>query len=243
MSRNVTLAQLRADIKNQADTAGADTRHVASLYTRYINQSIQRFREKLSLEGCQHFLTSASGTLTAGATSPYPFYALDLSGVSPSLVRTYAVDIQVNGRLKTLIHVPFSERSNFGGPATTGEPVAWANYQTAKVAIMPAPGQSYTYLAWYLPVLADLTTDASTFDGVAGWEDYIKWDVVCQLLVRDKYPQAYQLAQNTKAEVWSDILRAATRVSQAGGAVVGRDSFGEKLHAMGGRARRLLPPP
>lgn len=240
MSRLVTLAQLRADVQNQADIAGASSRHVASLLTRMVNQSIQRFRGQLSDAGCQHYLTNTSGMLSAGATSPYPFYALNLSGASPAIVRTYAVDIDVSGRTKTLIHVPFNTRDKFCGPLVTGEPIAWAHYQTEKVAIMPAPGQEYNYVVWHLPVLPDLAADSDTFDGVAGWEDYIVWDVVARITVRDK-SSAYHMANEQKHELMRDILKSATRVTNAGGGVVGRDSFGEKLRLMGGPSR-LLPP-
>lgn len=242
MSRNVSLGQLMADVKDQADVMGLEARHTASLLTRRINQSIQRFRERLSTEGCQHFLTSATKTLSAGATSPYPFYALDLSGENPSVVRTYAVDLTVNGVVKTLVHVPFEDRGRFGGPSALGEPRAWCNYQTAKVAIMPAPGSEYQAVVWYLPVLPDLALASDTFDGVAGWEEYIVWDVVCQVTVRDQNPDAYMMVEQTRNRIFVDILRSATKVSRAGGAVVGRDHLGERLGLGVGRGR-LLPPP
>ena len=68
--RNVTLTQLRADIAAQADFVGATGRYPDATVNRFINQSIQRFREKLSTEGATHFLLSTSGTLAAGAVSP-----------------------------------------------------------------------------------------------------------------------------------------------------------------------------
>jgi hypothetical protein len=241
VSRNVTLGQLKADVRDQADVAGLEARHTASLLVRRINQSIQRFRERLSTEGCQHFLTSTTQTLSAGATSPYPFYALDLSGVSPSVVRTYAVDLTVNGEVKTLVHVPFEERARYGSAQSLSEPVAWSNYQTAKVAIMPAPGSSYTAVVWYLPVLPDLSSDSDTFDGVAGWEEYVVWDVVCQVTTRDQNAQAYAMVESTRDRVFRDILRSATNVSRAGGAVIGRDHLGERM-GMGGLNGRRPPP-
>jgi hypothetical protein len=241
VSRNVSLGQLLADVKDQADVKGLEVRHTASLLTRRINQSIQRFRERLSTEGCQHFLTSATKTLSAGATSPYPFYALDLSSESPSVVRTYAVDLTVNGQTKTLIHVPFQERARWGSQTSLGEPVAWTNYQTAKVAIMPAPSSSYEAVVWYLPVLPDLSSDSDTFDGVAGWEEFIVWDVVCQVTTRDQNGRAYAMVEGTRDRIFTDILRSATKVSKAGGAVIGRDHLGERLGAMAWRGR--VPPP
>mgnify|MGYP001581068345 FL=1 len=54
MSRTVTLLQLRTDIAAQADitVGGASTgRYPTGVMNRFINQSIQRFRERLSTEG------------------------------------------------------------------------------------------------------------------------------------------------------------------------------------------------
>lgn len=231
MARNVTLAQLRADVSDQADKViGSSARHVPTMVNRLINQSINRFRERLSSEGAQHYLVSTTGSLTAGATSPWPFGELDLTAVSPSIVRVYGVDITVNGESRTLDHVPFNARCDYGGGNTTGVPTAWANYNTAKLAILPPPDSTYTYVVWYLPVATDLSADSDTFDGIAGWEEYIKWDVVANLATRDTDTVAKQLIENDKAQIWQDILRNATRVTSAGGAVVGRDSMGRRRY-------------
>ncbi len=243
MSRTVTLTQLRSDIATQADIVGATARYPNATLNRFINQSIQRFREKLSSEGATHYLVNVAGTLTPGAISPFPFGVIDLSAVNPSVVRTYGVDITLtSGIVTTLSHSPFQSRADFGGPIVKGEPRAWAHYQTRKVAIMPAPSEAYPYNVWYLPVLADLAADADTFDGVAGWEDFIVWDVVTRLIIRDQYLTAFQVATTYKNEIWADILRNATRVSSAGGATLGRDSMGDR-GIMNHWRRRQPPPP
>jgi hypothetical protein len=227
MARNVTLSSLRDDIANQVDvTVGASGRYTPTYLTRLINQSIQRFRERVSSEGMAHFLVSATGTLTAGATSPYSFCELDLTSVSPSIVRTYGVDITVNGCIVSLAHRPFTERNDHGGPQNTGIPRAWMHYQTRRLAIAPAPDSAYAYAVWYLPVLADLSADGDTFDGVAGWEDYVVWDVCLRLITRDQYATAHALFTQNLERTWQDILRGASKVTAAGGANVGRDTFG-----------------
>jgi len=244
VSRTVTLLQLRTDIAAQADIVGGTARYTTAILNRFINQSIQRFREKLSSEGAQHYLVSTNGTLGIGATSPYPFYVLDLSAVSPSIVRTYGVDVTLNGNIiKSISHVPFASRTDYGGSVVTGEPRAWAHINTRKLAILPAPNHAYPYVAWYLPVLADLSADGDTFDGVAGWEDFIVWDVVARLIVRDQYMTAFQTASAYKNELWADILRNATRVTSAGGATVARDSMGDRGAFDNWRRNRHLPPP
>jgi hypothetical protein len=243
VARTVTLSQLRTDISTQADiSTNASGRYTPTQLNRYINQSIQRFREKLSSEGVQHYLASTTGTLSTGATSPYPFLVLDLTAAPPNIVRVFGVDITQNSVVTTLSQIPFADRDNYGGPSNRGTPTAWSNMNTAKLAIFPPPSQALTYVVWYLPVLADLSADGDTFDGIAGWEDYIVWDVVVKLIVRDQYANAYALATQTRNEIWADILRNATKVTSAGGAVTGRDSMGRRgLWAM--NRTRLLPPP
>lgn len=229
MARNVTLSQLRTDIAAQCDfSTSVSSRYTPTLLNRIINQSIQRFRERISNEGMTHFLVSASGTLPSGTTNPYAFQTLDLSSLNPSLVRTYGVDISVAGVVRSLGHRPFTERNEFTvGPTMTGQPIAWAHFQTRSIAIMPAPDASYPYTVWYLPVLPDLSADGDTFDGVAGWEVWVLWDCVCQLIARDQYQAAYTQAMAERDLAWQDIVRSATKVSAAGGAFVGRDSMGQ----------------
>lgn len=242
MARNATLSVIRTDVATQADITGAigsTARYTTTQLNRWINQEIQNFREALSNEGAQHYLTHTTGTLSTGATSPHAFQVLDLSGVSPSIVRVYGLDIKVNNVTKTLRHLPFNARDQFGGPSNTNEPQGWANFTTNTIAIFPPPSQAYTYVCYYLPVLADLSDDADTFNGVAGWEEFIVWAVVVRTIVRDTYPQAYQMALNERDRRWADILKNATRVTSAGGATIGRDSLGESLRRGIGRT----PPP
>ena len=238
--RTVTLAQLRQDIQNQADIAGLTARHGATLLTRLANQSIQRFRERLSGEGSRHFLTVATGTMVTGATSGFPFSLLDVGAIASGVVRVSGVDVKTQGGAwKRLEHTTFEDRTAYGGghPASIGEPRVWAEFQTDKLAILPPPDRGYEFVVWYLPVLADLSADTDRFDGVAGWEDYVVWDVCCKIITRDTYPDQYQIAVTERQACWEDILRNATRVTTAGGATVGRDSMGAK----GRYRRRGLP--
>jgi len=222
----VTLAQLEDDVRFQADLIGATVRHTSAQIRRLINQSIQEFREAISNEGDTRYLVPYSSTLTAGATSPFAFGSLDVSGISPSIVRTYKLDITVDSVVIPLEHRPFRESSDWGGPIVTGIPATWSHFQTAKIALSPAPNAAYPYTLWYLPVLADLSGDSDTFDGVAGWEGWVVWDVVCRLLIRDQQSAAFVSAKVYRDDVWSRIQRQATKVSSAGGAVLGRDTFG-----------------
>lgn len=236
MSRTRTLAQLRSDVENQSDIVGASARYSPTLLNRLINQSIQRFRERVSIEGSTRYLTQTSGTLTTGAASGLPFQVIELASAQPNCVRTFGVDLTINGQIVTLEHRPFEERTKFGNrPAV---PIAWAPYGETKVAIMPPPVGSYPYTIWYLPLLPDLTADSDAWDGVAGWEDFIVWDVFQRLATRDTYEKVFAQASVVKDQIVADIIRGATKVSHAGGAHRGRDTMGA-LGVLGfGQGRR-----
>lgn len=227
MARLVTLAQLRTDVANLADfQQGSATRYTPALLNRLINQSIQRFRERVSAEGMTHFLVSSSGTLR-GPTSPYSFEVLSIASLSPACVRTYGFDVTIQGIVRTLPHRPFTERNDYSdvGP---GIPMVWMQYQTATLAITPS-GSGFPYTLWYLPVLADLVNDSDTFDGVSGWENWVVWDVICQLAARDNYDEAMKQFTFLRDGIWQDIIRGACRVTAVGTTHAGRDTMRRPL--------------
>lgn len=224
MSRTVTLAQLKTDIAYQADVViGSTGRYQASNITRLVNQSIQRFRQRISQEGITHYLVAFNDTLTVGATAPYAFLLLDLSAISPTIQTVYGLDVTMDGFTRALQHRPFTQRDQDDN--IPSRPRYWSQIRDGQIAIFPPPDGAYQYSLWYLPTLADLVNDSDTFDGVAGWEDFIVWDVVCRLIHRDAYPAAYQMAEAERDGSWSDILRGASRVSANGPTLVGRDSL------------------
>src|SRR5690606_41976259 len=112
MARNRTLQSLRDQVRWQSDTLGLDSRHSDARIDSALNQSIQRFREKVSAAGITHYLVSTTGTLTAGATAPHPFSVLDLSAVSPATVRVYGPDLNIDDSLiRDLFGAPVTERA------------------------------------------------------------------------------------------------------------------------------------
>lgn len=239
MSRTRTLTELISDIRTQSNTQGVTVRHTDADITRAINQSIQRHRREVSQEGITNYLSAYSSTLTAGATSPHAFGVLDLSsGPSPALVRLYGLDITVDGVARTLKSVSFSERNDYGSQADV--PEAWAPMTTYKVAILPAPASTYTYVAHYLGKLTDLSAGADTFDGIEGAEDVIVWDVCVRLVARDQYPNAYGMFKAEFASAQQSVLATA---KQVGKGVVHRrrDTWAERRRDVRGRRNWRWP--
>lgn len=232
MARTRSLTNLLADVRFQSDVQGFSLRHDDTNLTRLINQSIQDFRDKVSSEGIQHYLTSATGTMTAGVTSGYPFKILDCSAFSPNVVRVFGVDVQLTDtRWQPLRAVDFVERANYqwpGGIAGGNVPEAFANMTTYTLAIMPAPGRTITYRVWYLPLLTDLATGSDTFDGITGFEQWLVWDVCAKVVTRDQNPQGYSLITTERDRAWADVLRGSSKVNAAGGALKRMDTMGRR---------------
>jgi hypothetical protein len=228
MARTRTLTNLLADIRFLSDTQGLTARHDDTNLTRLLNQSIQRFREKVSTAGINHYLVSATGTLTAGVTAPYQFGVLDMTAVSPNVVRVYGLDIKVDNRWHSCDGVEFTRRNEFQDStgARTGITVAFANFRTSMLALFPPPAGAYTYVAWYLPVLTDLVNGSDTFDGIAGWEEWPVWDCFIKLINRDQYPQIYEMATRERDSVWADIQKTSARVNRTS-YTQRRDTWGE----------------
>lgn len=242
MARNVSLYQLRTDVSEQADIAGNTARYTPTLLNRLINQSRQKFAREISNAGVTHLLEPVSSTTSVGTTSPYQFQAIDLEPliVGRNLVAVYGVDITVNGERRKLEQVPFNERSEWGSAEHLGPPVFWAAYQTRKIALFPAPDQAYAFTVWFLPSLTDMSVDSDTWDAVAGWEEYVKWDVTCAIMARDNNQAGFQLASAERAVAQSEILKNANRVTRAGSATVARDTFGLRIGL--NRHSRKWPP-
>lgn len=242
MARTVRLDAMRNEIRWLADVKGLTVRHSDTDLNRAINQSIQRLRLKVSNKGIRNYLTNSAGTLTVGPTSPFAFTVIDLASLNP--VRVFGLDVTVQGRIRSLEEVDFASRNDFqsgdrGTSPTTDVPLAFAVYQNTKLAILPASNGAYAYTAWYLPTLADLTADADTFDGVAGWELWVQWDVHVKLINRDKYGQDYALAVQEREMAWADI-EANSNPVKTGNVVKRYDARGLRGDSLMRRRRETL---
>lgn len=177
MSRNRSLTNLLADVRYQADIEGLTTRHTDANLTRLINQSIQAFRLKISTAGHPYYLTESTGTTTAG-TSDYALPA--------DFVQLYAVDLTVGTQTISLSEYSIVERNDYSSPVVPGDgvPVMY-RLQASNMRLLPTPDAAYSYKLLYLPVGTDLSGASDNFDGIAGWEDWIVFDVARKVLSRD----------------------------------------------------------
>lgn len=230
--RTRTLTNLLTDIRWQADQLGATLRNDDTSITRALNQSIQAFREWISDNGFQYYLLPVSGVCPIGATAPYAFGLLDISGFTPKVVRVYGLDLTVNNIVYSLDAVTFAERNTFQGFLSdtnkSGIPIAFSMYTNSGICLLPPAQGAYPYTLWYLPVGSDLATGSDVFDGIAGWEEWLYWDVLVKLVVRDTDVAKAQFALGERDKVQAAILKRSRHL-QRQGPVVKRDTRGEKL--------------
>lgn len=238
MPRTVTLAQLKADVLHWADEAGYTVRVAPTMLTRPLNQSRAQLREEIAAEGGTIDLEPYTGTLTAGNTSPFAFAVLTLA-VPTAMIRTYSVQITDGTDVRNPKQKPFQEFE--GGTDLRGRPRYWSHFKRDQIALSPSPDQAYPFVVWYLPPEPDLVSDLDTAEIWSSVEaEAWVWDCVVKSIHRSQYPQAYQTALQRRNEAWATAIKMGARLTDQGGASVGRDSFGRDLYA--GRRSRLPDP-
>jgi len=237
MARTRTLTNLLTDVRWQADQLGATLRHDDASLTRAINQSIQRYREWLSEQGSPLYLVPHAGTLTVGPTAPYAYGTIDMSGWSPTPLHVYSMEVTVSGRVCDVPSIPFEHRNHYQGRygepwagQQNGVPAGFFRYQST-LGVVPPAGSSYAYTVWYMPQLADLVNPNDAFDGVAGWEEWLVWDVMVKIIVRDVTPEQFGMATSERDRIQAEILQ---RLRQD------RPSVSRRQDVRGSRQRRLV---
>lgn len=227
MARTRTLAQLRADVQYRADIVPGSQRHPDANINRLINESWQKMRVLVSDNGHQLYLKASSGNLTPGLTSPYAFGTLALP---TDLIQLYAVDVSVTSTdVRSLDVISFTERNEWRSVygSQVGVPTACHIFNVGTestttvtagtLMIAPAPDLAYAYTLWYLPSWTDVSTDANVFNGYAGWEEFVIWDVVLKLAARDNDMQnTAAIAQGERAAALEAMLKVANAVQRVG---------------------------
>lgn len=208
MSRTRNLGQLRADVCDRADIVdGATTgRHTTANLNRRINQAIQQFNRLVTDNGCTYYIKQTSGTTNTSSTPDTAGWApRDYIAMPSDFYHLEGIDITVGSLTAPMMDYGMLERNMFrmipswlstGG---IGTPVFYklgGTNQAGNIVakIIPGADAAYPYVIWYLPIPADLVADGDTFDGVAGYEEWVVYRAVMDSLIKDANSQPYQIA-------------------------------------------------
>ncbi len=227
MARARTLLQLRTRIREEADCTDSGTRHSSTFINTCISESWQALREMVTEAGD---LTYVANTSTSTGVGPDTGKAYGLLPMPATACRIHAIDLTIPGRArpKSLTPVSFNERNEFGTDnLVTGTPHSFAVFNIGAesgasvgngwIALLPAPNVVYPATIYYLPSWTDITNDAHVFDGFAGWDDWVCWDVVCKIATKDSdMQQVYQMADNERTAARARVISAASSIQRVG---------------------------
>jgi len=212
MARTRTLAELRADVRFQADVEREALRHPNTKLTRLINQSIQAFRLMISKSGQPYYLATSASANTVLGTDAY--------ALPTDLVRLFGVDLTHDERTISLSPYMFAERNDYTQEASNsdrGWPVYYRIHTGNNIRLTPIPDGVYAYVFQYLQYGTDLVDDTDTFDGLGGWEDWVVYDSALRVLARDVDSEQYQLVRDLRDKRELEIKGDAPRRARAPG--------------------------
>ena len=224
MARARTLLQLRTRIRELADCEpDPGTRHTSTVLNTWINESWQALREIVTDKGDLLYVKNVSVSTGVG---PDTGKAYGLLAMPATAVRIHAIDLTFGNEIRQLTPVSFNDRNEFNaGGALTGVPAHFAVFNIGEesgasvgngwIALLPAPAAVYPVTIYYLPAWTDITNDAYVFDGFAGWDDWVAYDVVCKIAMKDNdMAQVAQLAMQQKAEALARVLAACSSMQR-----------------------------
>jgi hypothetical protein len=195
MARTRTLAELRAEVRDRADMENAP--HITDTQiTRYVNQSIARLWNKITQLDASSFFDDGTTTLAAGSstvTLPANFWRL-------SELPVLCTSGDTTWRLRRL---------QLGDLASvweeTGRPTHY-RVDTGGLSVFPTPESSVDVTLFYITAPAQLSADADTFDGRAGWEEWVVLDAAVKCIMKEEGDASGLVAE--REAIWADIEAA-----------------------------------
>lgn len=192
--RNITLTDLKTDIRNRTDMNDTDIITEVEL-TSYINSSITELYDLLvSKYGDDYYLSSSSITMASGA------YQVTLPN---NFLKIKGVDLVEGNKTTALNTFNFKNRNRKGL-------LQWRVMGNNLIFTDDEKAGSKSLVVWFVPSCVKLTMGADTFDGINGWEEYVIVD--CMIKCYQKEEQDVSITFAQKQALISRIeLAAANR--------------------------------
>lgn len=165
MARSVTLAEIRTRAMDRCDMlvdAAGDGYVDTAAWSRLIDAAYTELYDLLVSSGLYYFESTATVTATGAAT-----YALPADHY-----QTIGVDYVRGSDSVALELIGARGRNRY---RATGSRAYAYRVVGATIALYPSPASGQTYLLTYVPAPASLVdaVDATTIDGVSGWEEFL----------------------------------------------------------------------
>ncbi len=198
MARTATRLQIRDDARAHSDTVSS-THTTDTQLNRWINQELAALWDILVAADVDRYVKTYQFTATSGTTS----YTLPSDFYKPR-----GLDRVIGDDRVSIDEWQFHERNRYS--TTTGTPDDYSDVRyrimgqgidgtDARIRFEGDPG-SYTYELWYVQAPQTLDADGDTFDGVAGWEDWIAYSVAIRILNREESDPTMLLQERAQIE-------------------------------------------
>jgi len=180
--RSVTLAQLRAEILDQADMTGSDFITTARL-DNWINKELSELYDLIVSAFSDHFVLTTELTTVSGqewVLMPDDVYKIiqvfykDSSGSRWKLKKFMAGEIhRLSDDFRSVYDAPKCSMYRWIGN---------------KMYFLPEPTEAGTIELWYIPHLTELVndTDSISLQIPVGWEDYVVCGVASRCLIKEE---------------------------------------------------------
>jgi len=184
-----TLSSLRTRVRARADMKNSNFVEDDEL-NQYINSSYQELYDIL-VSSFEDYYTLAPVlfSITSGNTYALPSNFYKLRGVDASLD---------GSNFYTMQPFDFASRNNYSqnfGVLNNGQYQNQYRIVGNNLYFTPEDGATGNYRLWYVPRATTLTLDASTLDGINGWEEYVVVDAARKCLAKEESDTSFLLAE------------------------------------------------
>lgn len=198
MSRTVTLLELRTQVRQRSDQVGSTFISDSEL-TGYINASIAELYDLLVLNFGEDYYTNPTPVALAVVAGT------DSYSLESSTYKIAGVDVLVGGLWVSLKRYTMGAR-NRSQEASSLKDACYRLIGT-KLRFTPIPTVSHSVRVWEVPAPTKLVDDDDTFDGIAGWEEYVILDSAIKCLAKEE--SDVSVLMKAKADQVERVTRAS----------------------------------
>ena len=212
------LSELVAEVRELANIEGMTVKWTDAKIKRRLNLAFADFREMISDHGHPYYFRQQSLTCSV-PSSPTDIATVELT-LPADCVRVYYLDLVEAGTYYPLAPLQPTERDSFY-LQQLGKPTHYriGNSNSAPsqgninrgVRLFPRPAQAYTIYCWYLPAHVELSSDTDQIDGVQGWDKWILYETVCQILQAEGDTEQYQMADRERSLAKETVMEKRRR--------------------------------
>jgi hypothetical protein len=202
VARNFTAGQILTRARQRADRE--DSQFVTDTEgLTLVSASYADLYNTLVSKGLSYFESTQTITTDGTANTALP------SGY----LGTIGVDYQRgSSQWSPLYELMPQERNRYG--ASSGEARAY-RVVGSNITLYPTPPTGQTYRHLYVPAPADLTSSATSVDGVSGFEEYVVLDVAIKMLHKEESSATH--LERERARILERIEEAADHRRMSGG--------------------------